>query len=284
MITQRGRAPLDSRGFTLIELLVVIAIIAILAAIIFPVFASAREKARQITCISNLRQIGLASMQYIQDYDETFYPLGYVGGDGNWYIWDGSVPPPYIGPWNMSNGLIQPYMKSAPIEDCPDDPIKNTSFQLDDPIAYGLNLGIYFPTYVGNMLAPGQLGNGNPIDPSLGAFTAPASTMLMADTAQLNPYSTPPLEHMYELLPPSDIYEPCTQGRHQGHTDVLWADGHVTARMVSYRPASGISSTFSPGQFEANHLGDVLPAGVSYGSPNEDYYYVMNKSKMTYSE
>src|SRR5437868_10112688 len=70
------------RAFTLIELLVVIAIIAILAAILFPVFAQAREKARAISCLSNLKQIGLGCMMYLQDYDET-YPSGWMPGENN---------------------------------------------------------------------------------------------------------------------------------------------------------------------------------------------------------
>ena len=73
------------RGFTLIELLVVIAIIAILAAILFPVFAQAREKARQTTCISNLKQIGSSVMMYAQDYDEEF-PMGTYNGPRNWEV------------------------------------------------------------------------------------------------------------------------------------------------------------------------------------------------------
>ncbi|HEY3298451.1 MAG TPA: prepilin-type N-terminal cleavage/methylation domain-containing protein, partial [Armatimonadota bacterium] len=70
------RATKRNSGFTLIELLVVIAIIAILAAILFPVFAQAREKARSASCLSNEKQIGLGLMMYMQDYDET-YPMAY---------------------------------------------------------------------------------------------------------------------------------------------------------------------------------------------------------------
>jgi prepilin-type N-terminal cleavage/methylation domain-containing protein/prepilin-type processing-associated H-X9-DG protein len=106
------------RGFTLIELLVVIAIIAILAAILFPVFAKAREKARQSSCLSNTKQIGLAMMQYCQDYDERmprFYmdlgagngptdALGSQWAAGGRYAWQ--------------NGLL-PYMKNTQVWLCP---------------------------------------------------------------------------------------------------------------------------------------------------------------------
>jgi prepilin-type N-terminal cleavage/methylation domain-containing protein/prepilin-type processing-associated H-X9-DG protein len=76
------------RGFTLIELLVVIAIIAILAAILFPVFAQAREKARQASCLSNMKQMGLATRMYLQDYDETWFPAWHnrPEGNGHWFF------------------------------------------------------------------------------------------------------------------------------------------------------------------------------------------------------
>ena len=92
-------------GFTLIELLVVIAIIAILAAILFPVFAKVREKARQSSCASNMKQLALATLMYGQDYDEQF-PIGYISLNGNVTSWPGE---------------IAPYLKSTGVLVCPDD-------------------------------------------------------------------------------------------------------------------------------------------------------------------
>jgi prepilin-type N-terminal cleavage/methylation domain-containing protein/prepilin-type processing-associated H-X9-DG protein len=117
-------------GFTLIEILVVIAIIAILAAILFPVFAQAREKARAITCISNSKQLNLATLLYSQDYDETFpMGFGYYLPDGGWlYSGVGDTQPN----WRTTNAgfvsgmaeywgnAIQPYTKNNQVQLCPD--------------------------------------------------------------------------------------------------------------------------------------------------------------------
>ncbi|HEY3396871.1 MAG TPA: type II secretion system protein [Armatimonadota bacterium] len=111
------------RGFTLVELLVVIALIAVLAAMLFPVFAAARGKAQQIKCLSNLRQLGLALAMYVGDYDDTYpydvkprapaAPGAAPAYDGT-NKWDGS---PIV-------GVLAPYARSAALPFCPDHPEK----------------------------------------------------------------------------------------------------------------------------------------------------------------
>jgi prepilin-type N-terminal cleavage/methylation domain-containing protein/prepilin-type processing-associated H-X9-DG protein len=102
-------------GFTLIELLVVIAIIAILAAILFPVFAQARDKARQASCLSNMKQMGLCARMYAQDYDETWVP----------YCYQTYIATTYSPGWGAGWGLyyynmtLQPYVKNQSVWTCP---------------------------------------------------------------------------------------------------------------------------------------------------------------------
>lgn len=104
---------MKARGFTLIELLVVIAIIAILAAILFPVFSQAREKARQATCLSNLKNIGQAALMYLQDWDE--YALHQCQGvNGSW----ANTLQPYVKNWNVYWCPTLGYPDTTGWEDC----------------------------------------------------------------------------------------------------------------------------------------------------------------------
>ena len=132
MLTVKGECLMNQtrKGFTLIELLVVIAIIAILAAILFPVFAQARAKARQISCISNMNQIGKSTMMYVQDYDETFYPhrfncggvtcAAYQSGAGltaDAAVLNGSDPVSLQKYYWVY--ILQPYVKNYQVFKCP---------------------------------------------------------------------------------------------------------------------------------------------------------------------
>jgi prepilin-type N-terminal cleavage/methylation domain-containing protein/prepilin-type processing-associated H-X9-DG protein len=111
-----------AQGFTLIELLVVIAIIAILAAILFPVFAQAREKARQTSCLSNCKQIGLGLMMYAQDYDEILPASGVYPGSGGYppFFLDANGKDAYR--WAFWVMQIYPYTKNKAVFACPDGP------------------------------------------------------------------------------------------------------------------------------------------------------------------
>ncbi|HEY3332790.1 MAG TPA: DUF1559 domain-containing protein [Capsulimonadaceae bacterium] len=119
----------SKKGFTLIELLVVIAIIAILAAILFPVFAKAREKARQATCQSNLKQMGIGFVQYVQDYDEKFPTDGFLLANSK----------AATSSWAAQ---IYPYEKSTGVFKCPNDTGVASTTGPQYPISYGMNINL----------------------------------------------------------------------------------------------------------------------------------------------
>jgi len=131
------------KGFTLIELLVVIAIISMLAAILFPVFSSARAKARQATCLSNLRQIGLAVTMYTDDNDQRLLPCVSYGAVDNSVAGDGQISDLVVGTttfpaaWAWST-VLYPYTKNKKIYECPDAPSEGSTWQG----GYGININI----------------------------------------------------------------------------------------------------------------------------------------------
>jgi prepilin-type N-terminal cleavage/methylation domain-containing protein/prepilin-type processing-associated H-X9-DG protein len=133
LVSMRRHRPARASAFTLIELLVVIAIISILAAILFPVFAQARAKARQSACLSNLKQLTTASLMYVQDYDEQFMEI-YRNHEGTYAeYWPAYFYPHptsgYRGWFTAPSAgmatpnwafILQPYIKNEAVFDCPD--------------------------------------------------------------------------------------------------------------------------------------------------------------------
>lgn len=278
-------------AFTLIELLVVIAIIAILAAILFPVFAQAREKARAISCLSNMKQIGLSVVMYTQDYDET-YAAGFngYGGASGWA------------------GQIYPYVKSTAVFHCPDD---STPPGINGhPSSYALNSNVinhaqlkydgcpgFVPTYSLAVLsapastvlifevdgsgnydvsteanAPGSPGStvddcgGSPAGNGLGqpAFGLPALNGFVATGSTELTMAT----GLPATIVPSDInggyaiYNNSPNGRHQNGANYIMADGHAKW-LLPGAVSVGLNNYTSNGAATPANNQNPLAAGTS---------------------
>ncbi len=175
-------------GFTLIELLVVIAIIAILAAILFPVFAKAREKARQASCSSNLKQIGLACTMYFQDYDERLLHYRHEAPGNTSILW---------------RDMIAPYIKNTQIFTCPSAATEQ---------GYGWNY-----RYLG---WPNAGGTSASAASSLAEVTSVAETVMIGEanySVVFNPWQAPA----------ATLHDLYTKYRHNDGTNLAFVDGHV---------------------------------------------------------
>jgi prepilin-type N-terminal cleavage/methylation domain-containing protein/prepilin-type processing-associated H-X9-DG protein len=260
------------KGFTLIELLVVIAIIAILAAILFPVFAQAREKARAITCVSNEKQMGLALLQYLQDNDECFPMLQYQNvGQGDNIDWPTAIYP-YIkngaGQVDATSGLTT-HNGAGGIFQCPSFP----------ETSQGYNYGINWELSLDGSADAGANNIGGPGTVSDAAVPTPADTIMVMEKGQASfvPAATYTYSGIYFIpdesawtanLAPNAACTPTAPDTHLETNYDFDCSLHATAtNCATWNPQPGVmprfrhtgtsNALFVDGHVKAQHAGTI---------------------------
>lgn len=220
------------QAFTLIELLVVIAIIAILASILFPTFARAREMARRTSCLSNEKQLGLAFFQYVQDYDEQLPSAGEganaAGKQGGWIYYNKFAADSTTGPpgYDPRQGAIYSYVKNAQVFVCPDDSkgrFNGNSYAVNSCAFTGATPAMPF-----------ALGK------TLAAFDTTSSwILLMEECEDANDISGDSTDDGYFLAPVNGLGGNLISTRHIDGSNVTFMDGHAKYHRPSQIVASG---------------------------------------------
>jgi prepilin-type N-terminal cleavage/methylation domain-containing protein/prepilin-type processing-associated H-X9-DG protein len=234
-----------ARGFTLIELLVVIAIIAILAAILFPVFARAREAARKSSCASNMKQIGTATLMYVQDYDE-MYPK-YGGGVAN--VRTGILHWP---------AAIQPYVKNRQVFKCPSDIVRTAAVSYNGNNYLNFKSDAAIENVTDLVVAmEGWSGDGNERDPNNLTFNDPNNTSQFAEYG---------LSADYTIWDSTNRHVRRDKGlpRHSETNNALFADGHVKSTAKLPQCPAGCTTV------ERDQLQGVLPYRKHIFQPNDN--------------
>ena len=231
----------NSSAFTLIELLVVIAIIAILAAILFPVFAQAREKARQTSCLSNTKQLATSVLMYVQDYDETFPQAAYIGPRPAAVTVPVALPAG--GPAVLTvYDLLQPYLKNIQIFNCPSyspgldwysrlGALWSGGFRY---VGYVPNFGLFGDNLCGGGGMPALKGGYTPTV-SLAAASFPAETIMFYDGTHRNEAAAPTVKLGAQNF--------LADGRHNDGSNVNYSDGHSKWVRYGSNPAPGQVTT-----------------------------------------
>ncbi len=261
-----------TRGFTLIELLVVIAIISILAALLLPALARARQQARAMQCVNNLRQIYLAVSMYIGEHDDRYVAASPdIDGPGGGLIrWHGARPTP-VEEFDPAQGPLVDYLTDARVKECP----VFTEFKKNGDVAGAFESGTggygYNRAYIGGTYHENEFPESVRRTSSAARVLHPVETVLFADAAL--PLENYIIEYGFIESPhfptPDEprgdesigFAAPSIHFRHNGRANILWADGHITSERWGWAPELNI------------YGGRNRTWGVGWFGPENNYYF-----------